>query len=273
MEATLAIFNDVKELVFKNKGIIFGGFVRDEIIRSLTTKKITPNDMDVYFENSKMASEFIEDLETIANVSIQIINSSRYTGFFSLVKYRKVILDVDDINISIDVLFPYLNTEITCASMEPPFNNLDFTCNGFLEDINGIRYSKYTGMEMDFLSDKKRDVEIQKIKKDMIAGITELTNVSALKIEEPYVVGRILKMINRKNHWKIRNIPFNLKINKKDCEKECEYCCQQFKKNEKTIQIFKETYHRTCFFEDLNHQVIQKSFNFSTIMGTILNFI
>lgn len=188
----------IKQLVFANYGIIYGGFVRDEILNH------TPNDMDVYFKNNKMANNFINNLQIIYPF-ITIINSNKYSGFFSLVKYTKITITK---TFSIDVIYPYEYTEKQCKLLEPPFNNLDFTCNGFLLDINGIRYSKNTGTILDKLPNNKRNYQIEKIKKDMYLGNTDLTKKFYKKINDRYVLNRINKMINRKNSWHITNYSF-----------------------------------------------------------------
>ena len=57
--------------------------------------------------------------------------------------------------------YPYKNTESECKDIEPPFNNLDMLCNGFIMDINGIRYSSTTGTYMDILDNQDRKKEIE----------------------------------------------------------------------------------------------------------------
>jgi hypothetical protein len=116
-------------------------------------------------------------------------------------------------------------------------------CNGFIMDNKGIRYSKTTGAYIDYLG-YERKKEIAKIRFDIYEMKTSL--IRGLKIEEPYLIRRISKMINRKFGWIIVNTPFIIIKNNDECI--CKKC------NEYSKLYFKvgdSTYDKNCFYEKL----------------------
>ncbi len=261
------LYKDIENIVYDFKGIIYGGYVRDKMIKdyytelyynagflekdfhntkiakSLIKRTIEPNDMDIYFKNKIDAYKFIEELETYGNITIAKNNDFTYTGIYSIIKHKEISLIIKNGILIFDISYPLENMEEECKELEPPFNNLDMLCNGFLMDNNGIRYSMNTGTYLDDLEyDRKK--EISKIRLDIYELKTTL--IRGLKIEEPYIIKRIFKMINRKFGWTIINTPFIIIKNNSNyiCKKCNEYSKLYYKING-------NTYDKLCFYEEL----------------------
>jgi hypothetical protein len=117
--------------------------------------------MDIYFTSAEVANSFIEELSTYGDILKKTNSDFTYTGIYSLIQHKQIILILVDGNeLNFDISFPYKNTETECKDLEPPFNNLDMLSNGFIMDINGIRYSTTTGTYMDILDNYQRKKEI-----------------------------------------------------------------------------------------------------------------
>jgi len=235
-----------ESIVFNFDGIIYGGYVRDKIINE--NKKsdfIISNDMDIFFKNEEIAKKFIEELSSFGDVIKTVNNDNTYTGLFSIIQHKQISVINENQSLTFDISFPYKNTESECQDLEPPFYNLDMECNGFLMDASGIHYSSMTGTYLDTLKSSEKKAELFRIIHDMYKMRTNLTTIGGLKIEEPYIVGRVLKMINRKSSWKILNAPFKFQKRNFICK-----CCNEisFKSGYK-VGTF--SYDKECFFEKL----------------------
>lgn len=261
-------YTNIESVIYDFKGVIYGGYVRDKMIKdyykelyyssgylekdfnnnkiakSLIKRTIEPNDMDIYFKSKKEANDFIEELRTYGNIIIFKNNDFTYTGIYSLIEHKQISLIINNNTLLFDISYPLPNTEKECNDLEPPFNNIDMLCNGFLMDNKGIRYSNTTGTYIDELFEYERKKEIANITFDIYEMKTYL--IRGLKIEEPYIIRRIYKMINRKFGWIIINTPFIIIKNNKDCI--CKKC------NEYSKLYFKigdATYDKNCFYEKL----------------------
>jgi len=235
-----------ESIVFESDGIIYGGYVRDKIInKSIKTKFIIPNDMDIFFKNEEVAKKIIEELASYGDIIKTKNNDETYTGLFSIIQHKQISVINENQTLTFDVSYPFKNTEIECQYIEPPFYNLDMECNGFLMDASGIRYSSMTGTYLDTLKSSQKKAEIFRIIDDMNKMQTNLTTIGGLKIEEPYIVDRVLKMINRKSSWKILNAPFKFQKRNFICK-----CCNEisFKSGYKVGDF---SYDKECFFEKL----------------------
>ena len=156
--------------------------------------------------------------------------------------------------LAFDISYPYKNTEDECKELEPPFNNLDMLCNGFIMDKNGIHYSTTTGTYMDDLDIKDRKKEIARITLDIYECKTELTTYGGLKIEEPYIVGRVIKMMNRKFGWTIINAPFAF-------THKYFTCCKCNELSYKGYKFGKKSYDKECFYEKLYNCEFKRELN------------
>jgi hypothetical protein len=205
-------FASIEKIVFRNKGIIYGGAVRDGIISEEYTKRylaqndsmdnfwdkhhspetiqrlLQPDDMDVCMYTEEQATRFIEDLQKVSEFSNTIVVDNTFNRYYSpkilcvkTVTIRLAIAPIPFISegktllINIDVVIPKRN-----ISLEPPFNNLDMLCNAFIKVKEGrmapeIRLSKNTGTIIDYYSVYQRTQVTAGICKDMIDFKTYLT--------------------------------------------------------------------------------------------------
>ena len=235
-----------ESIIFEYDGIIYGGYVRDKIVnQNKKSHFIIPNDIDIFFKKEELAIKFIEKLATFGDIIKTKNNDNTYTGLYSIIQHKQISLINDSQILIFDVSFPYKHTEEECSMLEPPFYNLDMECNGFLMDITGIHYSSMTGTYLDDLKATQKKSEIFRIIGDIYKMITNLTTIGGLKIEEPYIVGRVLKMINRKKSWKILNAPFKYQKSGFTCK-----CCNEISIKD-GFKIGKYSYDKDCFFEKL----------------------
>jgi hypothetical protein len=290
MTMTIVSYTDIQSVVYDFNGIIYGGYIRDTMIskyysdcyyangydkkdfdnikfaKSLSKRVIKPKDMDIYFTSAEVANSFIEELSTYGDILKKTNSDFTYTGIYSLIQHKQIILIVVDGNeLNFDISFPYKNTETECKDLEPPFNNLDMLCNGFIMDINGIRYSSTTGTYMDILDIHNRKKEIARITLDIYECKTELTTIGGLKIEEPYIVGRVVKMMNRQFGWTIVNTPFTFTHKCFTCKKCNETSFKGFK-------LGKNSYDKECFYEKLYNCEFKRELNLK-IDGEIVAFV
>jgi len=285
---------DIKNIIFKWNGIIFGGFVRDSIIHNhyadilynkfndykfmwneqfdidTLPRTIVPNDIDVCLYNrddiknmAKNITTHINDKFGMSNVKItstEIIYSvdDKYEKYINpcsgiLHKYQfsisigkiPYVSEGIELNINLDII------ECKISSLKPPFNKLDFICNGFIMQSNNLIYiSPNTGTELDKLNFvQKKEIEY-KIIKDIINFKTDYClNLSKNVNSDNYTVysyvklneqacRRIEKMLLKKNMWTLRNMPL---VIDKNCEefsnKNCCICCDSLKKKHKVAYI------------------------------------
>jgi hypothetical protein len=308
-----AIYNHIKKQVFKNNGILFGGMVRDEIISEHYKKKfneyiktekgkekssgsssidfwnkeynpetnariIVPNDMDVFFDEKKDASDFIKliNQDFPNNTIVDDIGPIKYGGPLSNYKSKKIIIKYIlgktfifpgyKMIIKIDLIY----TE-TPLRIEPPFNNLDMLCNAFIQTKDGNkRLSNNTGTELDSLSYVEKMTASLTIIKDIINFKTEICQIVS-KTDVSYCVDRYLKMLERPNgfNWNILNLPYELV---KSTDKRCrdEICCicqdeinKEEDKNTKEIAILTtvvktETEHKIIDGSKTHHECLIK---------------
>lgn len=282
----VVMYGDIERIAFDYDGIVYGGYVRDEMIstyhsqnyylsgnvkadfynskvhKSSIKRIIEPNDIDIYFKSQEIADSFIDDLQSYGDILTTKNNDFTYTGIYSLIKHKQIILISDKSSLTIDVSYPHKNTEKECEDIEPPFNNLDMLCNGFIKDVNGIRYSSTTGTYIDDLNEIEKKREIAKITFDIYEMKTELTG--GLKIEEPYIVGRVMKMLNRRFSWYITNAPFAY-IKK---EIVCKCCNENYYGG---FQVNLKTFAKDCFYEKLYSKMHMRELNI-VIDGEHLSF-
>lgn len=202
------LYNKIKDLVFANNGIIFGGFVRDEIISShyksaynsinsydsydfwnkmnqaeTAARTYVANDIDICMYSADDISKFLNDVETMfdnevgpSNVSssnLIIVGGNEYATM-AISTLRKV-------NYTITVgKIPYVSTGVDLSfdidivlpkdiNRQPPFKKLDFLSNIFIMTKHGIVISRETGTIIDNMS----VVDKQKISCSIMKDIVE----------------------------------------------------------------------------------------------------
>lgn len=309
-----AAYNSIKQIGIGEDGIIFGGMVRDEIIathygslfdaycnsmppvkkhynkywninyHSETHKRtIIPNDMDIYFRDNEKSESFIRAISNLVelyNGKIRITDSILYEFGDNLV-HKKI-----GITLFIGKTFIYpgtilrINIDIITNmnptySIEPPFNNGDFTSNLFVmskivDDKYQIRLSNNTGTLLDSMSyTKKLNVQLQIIN-DLVSGKTEFIRRSMSNSAE-YINGmRILKMLEK--NIKITNLLFR-EVEETSIEQDCDICQMDIKSIEYQGDSFIElltnkhainVMHKSCFKRYLRNEILKKNRNAET---------
>jgi hypothetical protein len=266
-------YDEIKRKCFQHNGIIFGGFVRDEYISEYYSAKynkhynnsnrywdikhspetnprlLIAKDIDISFKSQESANNFIEAIKDIKEfyevcVVDRTYNTDNYSNVQSVlasIKQVFIYLRVGHIpfvnngfiiSMSIDVVVP--NNPL----LQPPFNNLDVLCNGFIMTYeNGKQFSRNTGTIIDNYSDYERAVIVPQILKDMFEFKTYICmttnarnrfiNIDALK--------RIKKLFDKNEKWTILNMPFKKEIytQEEGCEKaECPICYDSIDNNQ-----------------------------------------
>jgi hypothetical protein len=322
------IMREIKNIIFKWKGIIYGGYVRDYIIsehyKTLFWKKhethsynykdfwnekidkdtllrtLTPNDIDVCMYSEYDLNNMMDEIKTLINNKFGLSNVNfdnhliakdnndyidRPCGSFHNYSFKILfgaipyIFEGIEIDISIDIVLS------ECKYLMPPFNKLDFVCNGFIMSNNNvINLSNNTGTEIDRLS----FVEKKKVEFMIIKDLINLRTDYCMKFSKnvnPYIIvkyneqacKRIEKLISKKNMWSIRNLPIIIeqrmfdKIQETSFTESKEYCCiccDTIKNKDKTVtlpvfdsknKIMKGSYfHTDCFFKYLKSQIQNK---------------
>lgn len=243
-------YSDFENIIFKFDGIIFGGYIRDLLINKYNSDCILSNDLDIYFKTYQIVLKFLCELKLYGDIGKIKTNSLNYVGMYRNLIVKEITFISNDMKFILDVVYPQLNTE---CLVEPPFNNLDFYANGFIKDINGIRFSNNTGTFIDDFHNKDKEIFINKIKNDMYNYKTELTLTNINKLNQSYMFSRIIKMLTKKNKWIIVNLPFKIINNTKKYK--CS-CCDYFSKN-KIVKCDDLIYNYSCFIELLKFHVFR----------------
>jgi len=317
-----SLINKIKNIGLNKKGIIFGGLVRDEIVAThyreefydklldknqywnneyhpeTSARLLIPNDIDIYFRNSVIVPEFIEDITTFIKLyngyvyTKNIENSPNFNCFnyvnsYLNLKHTKLTieikigqtisysgvrlkLDIDVISCDMSAVIDNYSFEKYAGSMEPPFYNLDFHSNIFImEKINGvvnIRPSNCTGTPLDKMGFTKKTKYINKITEDMINFRTQFVRNFFYSINTEYInCFRIIKMIDRGEFsWNITNIPFS-SISFKEIKEEhrCCICLENIDDKQSLISLNfnpknKNIIHRCCFINYLKTEQRKK---------------
>lgn len=238
-------YNELEDLLIKFNGIIYGGYVRDKMINNYYgIELIKMTDIDVYFKTEEDSEILIKELYKYGIITKTRTNKLDYAGIGLLLQFKTINFRSDkDKSFILDISFPLKEMKDYCHQLEPPFLNLDFSCNGFLLDKQGIHYSITTGSYIDFLSPKRRLIEIREITYDMYLFKTTIIRENKVKYQEIYMKMRIIKMMKKEISWKFVNL--NLKKAKANKEDRCE-CCDE-KINKQMIKINNKNYSYDCF--------------------------
>jgi hypothetical protein len=310
-------FSKIKMLGINENGIIYGGMVRDEIIATHYKSKfdeyygdgpeikyskfwdtsyhpetckraLVPNDMDIYFHNNSSAQEFITKLSRyIANhYGTMFITNGLLYGVDENYTHKKVNIHLKigrsicnpGIKLKLEIDLIINNNELN--TVEPPFNNADFTCNLFVmskieHNKYEIRLSRNTGTKLDTISIVDKSKFQSKILTDLINEKTEfIRNIESPDTE--YFNGmRILKMLNHP-YIKITNLLFK-EIQKtpelEDCICDiCQISVKETNTTETSQQLVKiltnkhahNIMHKDCFKNYLQSEVSKKYVNRTT---------
>lgn len=207
------IFSNIKQIIFKWNGIIFGEFVRDYIISEHYIEqynkkynyKNDKNIWNIHFDKQTIARTLINDninilikdnsniiyiIEEITNYFIQhfgkenilithlLINNMNDNAY--LYVDNNSIINKYNYNILIGKI-PYItegininiNIYIIILTKNQSYSILDFLCNGFIMTEYNISLSNHTGIELDKLGILEKKYIEQKIIKDIINFTTD----------------------------------------------------------------------------------------------------
>ena len=279
-------YTDFEDVVFKSKGVIYGGYVRDTMIanyyeslfiannnvESIITinRMVKPKDIDIYFNTKSEANAFIEKLSDYGDVFKKVSNEIHYAGMFREVDHESIELIRDKTSFLFDISYPFSNMEGDMCHLEPPFHNLDMLCNGFLMDINGMRYSESTGTYLDELEGCERTKEIREITYDMYNFKTHLTSYGMVKYNEPYIALRVIKMMKRVFPWVIVNAPFQ--VIKRHLKNGCCNCCGA-KLRYNSILFKGKLFEINCFLSNLEYHAKRYDYNIMCDKKHVVKFV
>ena len=209
-------YKEIEIMLFANEGSIHGGYVRDEIRCAL------PDDIDVSFKKNSDTDNFIQAIKNKKEFNevsvITFSNGGKYNFNSNIHSIKKLEITMLvgtipfiykglDVHISIDIVI--IRSDII---IEPPFNNLDMTCNAFIKTKEGIRLSRNTGKKiLDELNDSDRIIVAAEIIKLIRKSETylcfgpSLNNVTISEV----ALRRVLKL---KNRFSFLNLPFGTEL-------------------------------------------------------------
>ena len=198
----------VRDVCFGCNLTLFGSYVRDHMLRLPFNHSVS--DIDIFSDSIK-SEEFSESL---AHKDIVLIPDVNHTSTAKYTHHKSFTVEHFLINCSNGLLkidFVYSSSE---THLEPPFNVLDFECNSFIWNRNGIRLGRSTGCFLDSLPPReKKEKEIEII----TSGRSKVTNYVPLncrgRITSPMNVYWRKSRVNRINKmllrgWTITNLDF-----------------------------------------------------------------
>lgn len=279
------------DLVLKNKGIVYGGYVRDKILQEYYTelffnssknkkilknnywepnfhkdtkqRVIVPKDIDVHFKELHDYEYFYEDLCKKFDIVTTTIDN-----FVIYKKNRKILVKKINVMYEIgkklsedgDCLFFQIDVRII-DKLEPPFDCLDFYTNSIIIDgKNNYRLSKNTGILMNH-NNHFNYIKLYEIIKMIHENKTILTKKINNDSEVKIIILKIIDMIN--NYWIIENFDQIVKCKNKN-ENNCIICLE----NNPHLQIKNCSYvHEYCFRKYLEVTGVHKENGSYFIMG------
>ena len=229
----------------KNNIMIFGSYVRDYICSF--TFDHTISDIDIF---SNISIEKTLLLFKLTGLSLNIDNSKvvgdEYFGIdakgFNVGHYY---ICLGSNKICIDLVTSNKETYIY-----PPFNVLDFECNAFVWDTNGIKIGSHTGSYLDTLSSvelKEKELEIIDNAKKKITNYVKFIHSGDPLYTTYWLksrVHRILKMLSR--GWTINGLTFLTYCNENE-NVICYICNQSIIGNSFKTTCCHAIYHSDCY--------------------------
>jgi hypothetical protein len=282
-------FNTIKEIragyslieghALRSGGIIYGGYVRDEVIKDECTVRfmeehselkkneriekywdetyhsetsdrlLIPDDIDISFNSKNNLKTFIHRIENEHFFKIIKMEENNLYDHFNIeifhIKYKIVsLLGKTFTYKGLEVVF---NIDICMTYLEPPFFKCDMYSNCLVKDFKGIRISNNNGIYDRCLRPYKAVMLTGKIIESIIKKETYLTVSCAVDIVSAIrIIKRISKMV--KKDFTIKNISWLTK--NKDKSEICLIC-----QNEKAeISIKRGShFHKECLIEFFDH--------------------
>jgi len=207
------VYENIKNLVFENKGIVYGGFVRDFIIcdhykklynqinsysisafwnklihPETAARTIVANDIDVCMYSEEDITQFITDLQNLFcldsgfdNVSssdIVVDSTMKYFGApittHRKINYKIIVGKVPYVFSGVELSFDIDIIMPKNSNNQPPFYKTDLLSNIFLMNKQGIVISKNTGTIIDKMSQLDKQKITHLIMKDIVEFKTQI---------------------------------------------------------------------------------------------------
>lgn len=252
-------------------------------------RMLVPTDMDVFFDNSTDMQNFVDNLMVMCkaehiDVVAQPPDASK-TRYSLAVEVQRFILTIEAGKIpfitnghSIEVSIDIVSLQMQNITVSPPFYNLDFLCNGFVMNKNGIVFSNNTGTYIDKMSCVERTAEVHNIMQDMLQYKTKFCMVETSQyiartpydindslLFHSYALTRVKKMLAKAEKWAITNLPFEVApAHKEHLETDCCICQCSFKEAESVAivssagedKVFTRSItHTHCIIDYMSHQL------------------
>ncbi len=274
IKETRAGFSFIEKCALKSGGIVYGGYVRDEVIKDQSIVKfmkehikeahegklekfwdanyhpetsgrlLIPNDIDIAFKNEEELEEFIKKIKqnSITNKIHKYEEENLYDNVGDNIIHKKYkicsVIGKTFTNPGRIIMF---NVDVCIANTEPPFYSCDMFTNCLVKDLSGIRISSASGIFID-LKPYEIIVNTGKVIDMIINRENYITILQADSIESSArIIKRISKMISK--NFSIKNIPW---LNKCESDEQCVICLE--KKAEMSIKSGSH-FDKECLFE------------------------
>jgi hypothetical protein len=244
------IFDIIKNCVFENNGIIYGGFVRDMIIRdhykAIYNKKneynihkfwnimfqpetaaraIVPKDMDICMYSEDDIKKFIISIENIFNekfgyANITSVKDETVNGdnsYFDIpikmhkkVSYVITVGKIPFVHRGVELHFDFDIIIPRRSKILPPFNKLDLLSNAFILNKTGVVISNNTGTCIDNMSIMDKQIISASIMKDIVEFKTQFC---MWNYTDDFTCGNYNynnKVVKRLNKMLFRNFKWNI---------------------------------------------------------------
>ena len=233
------------QIFWENNGYRSNHFWNEQYDHKTIARTLVPNDIDVCIYNESDMNNMMTNITSLFNnefgtdnVKLErktsLRNNSDFKSyidkpfgnlhtFIYTITVGKIAYFSD--GKTFDISFDIVCSNTNGCHLKPPFNKLDFLCNGFImTNHKEISLSNCTGTEIDTLKFvEKKEVE-SKIIKDIINFKTDYcmkfisisdTNMYASIWYNEQACKRIEKMCNKKYAWTIENMPIIIEHPKK----------------------------------------------------------
>ena len=243
------LYEKIKDIVFDNNGIIFGGYVRDAIISNhyktiyngcnsydihkfwnksyqpeTAARTLVAKDLDICMYSLEDLSNFLIAIQNIfndevgyANISSSDLTVTNENSYFHIpiqmhkkINYTITIGKIPYVNRGIELSFYFDIIVPWRANRQPPFRKLDMLSNMFIMNRQGIVMSNQTGTIIDTMSILNK----QKISASIMKDIVEFkTQFCLLNTKDNYDTGNLNyndMVFKRINKMLLRNFKWNI---------------------------------------------------------------
>ena len=248
-ENTYALMCEVAELAISFGGVVFGGFVRDFLLREEgEDKNLVPNDLDIHFNDRENYNKFKQELTT--NGSYKIMRQTRGAAYNTITLVVSLQIRVliprthlvssrliYDQMMDVPKQIPGGTFKIDAVISSNEIKNIDFECNGLVMTKDGIQLGPELSQCLSPIGKYKR---FQEVKNDIMKKRAICVNL----IKERW------DKMDIKENWSI----FGEIIHK--MEKTTDECiiCHELNTDYK-LTCCHARYHKDCLKKTLKHDI------------------